>query len=102
MIATEERDAVRPLQFKTEKQLECLDRVVAAVDEITHEDVASVRDLATLFKELKQVMELPMNITANGDRRAHGLHIAFLDQDLLNLLAEDAQVSLWQDPSILD
>ena len=50
VITTEKGDAVGELQLEAEEELESLDRVVATIDEVTHEDVAGVGDLAALFK----------------------------------------------------
>ena len=50
VIASQERDAVRVLQLEAKEELEGLDRVVATIDKVTHEDVASVWNLATFFK----------------------------------------------------
>ena len=102
VVTSEESDAVRPLQFEAEEELEGLNGVVAAIDEITHEDVAGVGDLTALFEKLEEVMELTVDITADGDWGAHGLHIGFFDQDLLDFLTEDAEVSFRQNATVLD
>jgi len=102
VVTSEEGDAVGPLELEAEKELEGLNGVIAAIDEITHEDVAGVGDLTALFEKLEEVMELTVDITADGDRGADGLHIAFLDQDLLDFLAKDAEVSFRQDATVLD
>ena len=94
VVTTEERDAIRVLELEAEKQLERFDRVVATIDEVTHEDVAGVGNLATLLKQLKKIVELAVDITADSDGSAHRLNIALLDQDLLDLLTEDAEVTL--------
>ena len=46
-------------------------------------------------------MELSVDVSANSDWSLHWLHIALLDQDLLDLLAKDSQLSFWQDGSVL-
>ena len=102
VVTSEEGDAVGPLELEAEKELEGLNGVIAAIDEITHEDVAGVGDLTALFEKLEEVMELTVDITADGDRGTDGLHIAFLDQDLLDFLAKDAEVSFRQDATVLD
>lgn len=50
VITTEKCDAVGVLQLEAKEKLEGLDRVVAAIYKVTHEDVAGVRDLAALFE----------------------------------------------------
>lgn len=90
VVASQKRDAVGVLQLKAKQKLECFYRVVATIDEVTHENVAGVRDLTTFFEKFEQVVELAVDVTANRDWRAHWLNIALFDQDLLNLLTEDA------------
>ena len=90
MVTSEESDAVGPLELQAEKELEGLHRVVTTIDEITHEDVASVGDLTTFFKQFEQIVELSVDVAADSDRGAHRLHIALLDQNFLDLLAQDA------------
>ena len=102
VITSQKSDAVGVLQLKTEQKLESLDRVVASIDEVTHEDVAGIRNLATFFKKLEEVVELTMNITADSDGSADRLDIALFNEDLLDLFTENAQVSLGQDSSVLD
>ena len=47
-------------------------------------------------------MELAVDVTADGDGRAHRLHVALLDKDLLYFLAKNAEVTLGQDATVLD
>lgn len=102
VVTTQQGDALRVLQLEAKEQLESLNRVVASVDEVTHEDVAGVGDLATFVKQFEQVMELAMDVATNGHRGTHRLHIALFDQDFLYFLAEDAKITLRQNTSVLD
>lgn len=43
-----------------------------------------------------------MDVAADGDRCLDGLHVAFLDEDLLHFLAKDAQLPLWQNGALFD
>ena len=47
-------------------------------------------------------MELTMDITANSDRGTDWLDIALFNQELLDFLAEDAEVSLREDAAVSD
>jgi hypothetical protein len=47
-------------------------------------------------------MELTMDVTTDSHWCLHGLHIALLDQNLLNLFAQDSQFSLWQNCTVFD
>ena len=47
------------------EEQECLHRVGSSVNEVTHEKIVRIWTLSTNFKELLQVIELPVNISAN-------------------------------------
>ena len=79
MVTSEKGDAVGPLQLQTEQELEGLNRVVAAIDEVTHEDVAGIRNLTTFFEKLEEVVELTMDVTADGNGSADWLDIALFN-----------------------
>jgi len=102
VVSSQKGDIRRPLQLETEQKLECLDRVEASVDIVTHEDVTCVWDLASFVEKFEKVVELSMNISTNRNRRRHWLDIALLDQDLLDLLTEDPELPLWQNSTTLD
>ena len=102
VVASEKGDAVGPLQLQTEQELEGLNGVVAAIDKVTHEDVAGIRNLTTFFKKLEKVVELTVDVATDSDGSADWLDIALFDKDLLDLLAKDAKVSFGQDSSVLD
>ena len=102
MVSSEESDAVWVLQLEAEEQLEGLDRVVTAINEISHEDVACVGNLTTLFEEFQKIVELSMNVTADGNWCTDWLHVAFLNQDFLDFFTKKAEVALWQNSTVLD
>ena len=91
-----------PLQLEAEKQLECFNRVVATINEVAHKDIAGIWNLPSFFKELEQVVELTMDVTANGDWGAHRLDVTLFDQYLLDFFAEDAKVAFRQNSSVFD
>ena len=94
VVAAQKRDAVGVLELQAEEKLESLNWIVATVDEISHENVASVRDLTALFKKFEKIVELTVNISANGDWGTHRLNVALLDEDFFDFLAENAKISL--------
>ena len=102
VVTSQKSDAVGVLQLKTEQKLESLDRVVASIDEVTHEDVAGIRNLATFFKKLEEVVELTMNITADSYGRTNWLYVALINQNFFDLLAEDSKVTFREDAPVLD
>ena len=69
MVASQQSDMRGVLQLQTEQQLEGFHGVVATVHEVAHEHVFGVRDLAAFVEKFQQVVELAMDVAANGDRR---------------------------------
>lgn len=78
VIATYERDAIRVAHFERQQEQERLDRVEAAIDEIAEEQVVRLGYVATDAKQLFQIVELSVNVAANGDRRVDFLYVALL------------------------
>ena len=56
-----------------------------------HEDVARGRALAAGAEELEQVVELAVNVAADGDRAGDGVHRGLLQHELLHVLAQVLQ-----------
>ena len=50
MVSSEESDMARVLQFQTQEELECLNRIESAVDKISHKYVSSVWDVPSLVE----------------------------------------------------
>lgn len=53
--------------------------------EIYHKDVVRVGQFAAGAEKLHEVVELPMDVTADGHRRGDRLHVGLLEQKLLHL-----------------
>ena len=85
VVAAQDGDPVRVAHFERDEQRDRLDRVVAAVDVVTHEQVVRVGRLATDLEELEQVVELAVDVTADGHRGAHLLHVRLVDEDFFRL-----------------
>jgi len=102
VITSEKSDMCWVLELEAKEQLECFHGVEASIDEVTHEDVACVWDLAALVEELEKIVELAVDISADSDWSFHWLDVAFLDEDFFHFLAEDSKFSLWQNCSALD
>eukprot|EP00350_Pseudokeronopsis_sp_OXSARD2_P009129 CAMPEP_0170550162 /NCGR_PEP_ID=MMETSP0211-20121228/8226_1 /TAXON_ID=311385 /ORGANISM="Pseudokeronopsis sp., Strain OXSARD2" /LENGTH=117 /DNA_ID=CAMNT_0010856549 /DNA_START=544 /DNA_END=894 /DNA_ORIENTATION=+ len=62
MVPSQQGNVSRILQFEAKEELESLHRVVTSINEVSHKDVASVRDVSTHFEELQEVLELPMDV----------------------------------------
>jgi hypothetical protein len=79
VVASEKSNSIWVLKLEAHKVLKCLERMIAAVDVISHEDVGSVGNLPALVEKLEEVIELAVDVAADGGRRTDGLHVAFLN-----------------------
>ena len=85
MITSENGDAILEAHLKGDQERDCLDRVVASIDVVTHEQVVGVRGLPSNLEELAQIMELSMDVTTDGHWGAHLLHVRLVNQDFFSL-----------------
>lgn len=77
----------RVLDFIAKKQLDCLDWVVASIDEVAYKDIVAAGQLASYFEQLQKVVELAVDVPANGHWGAHRLDGRLFYQDFLDFLA---------------
>ena len=75
VITSENGDTVLEAHLKGDQERDCLDRVVASIDVVTHEQVVGVRGLPSNFEELAQIVELTVDVTADGHWGANLLHV---------------------------
>src|SRR3569833_2283914 len=89
------------LQFQAQQQLESLNRVVPTIHEVAHDYVSCVGYLPTLGEELKKIVELAVDVTADGDWSLHWLNVALLNEKLFHFLTQNAKVALRQNVAAL-
>lgn len=65
-------------------------------DVVAHEEIIGVRSFAADAKKLDEIVELPVNVAADGDRTFDGLHVPFLHQNRSRLLAQSLHLLFWQ------
>lgn len=75
VVAADERDPLRVADLECEQKQERLDRVEAAIDKVSHEDVISLRALTADAEQLHKVVELSVYVAADRDRCADGLDV---------------------------
>ena len=80
MVAPQKSYAVRVLQLKAHQHFECLHRIVATINKITHEHIVRVWHLTSLLKQLQQVVELSMNVSTNSYWGTDRLNVALFDE----------------------
>lgn len=76
VVSPDQRDQVGIADFIGEEQQKGLNAVEAPVHEIAQEKVADARNVATVFEEFEQIIELSMDVAADGYRRIHSLNVA--------------------------
>ena len=96
MVTSEDRKSISESDLQTHEQCNCLNRVISSVNIISHEKVIGLRGLPADAEKFFQVMELPVNISADGDWSANNRHVRLLNQNLLCPLAELLDVALTQ------
>ena len=85
VVASKDGESVFEADFQRNEESYSLDRVVATVDVVTHEQVVGVGRLASNFEKFAQVMELSVDVTADGHWGLHTLDIGLINQDFFRL-----------------
>ncbi len=75
VVTSENGDSILEAHLKSDQKRDSLDRVVATIDVVTHKEVVGVGRLSSNLEELAQIMELTVNVTADGHWGAHLLHV---------------------------
>lgn len=75
VVTSNKTDAGRILDLEEEKEKEGLDGVVAAIDEIAHEDVVCVGDVAADTEKFEEIEELSMDVSNYGARSGHFVNV---------------------------
>ena len=101
MVAPEESHAVRPAGFEDHQSGESLQAVVTPVYKVSHEDVVGVRRRTALSKQLLQVVELSMDISADRHRGADWLDVGLLQEEITDQVAQLLQLRLGQILAVL-
>ena len=83
VVASEQSYSVSVPHLEGQQQEEGLNAVPAPINIITQKDVVGVGRIASYFEELKQVIQLPVDVTADGNRRSNFDNIGFVFEDLL-------------------
>ena len=85
VVASEDGKSILEADLQCDEKSYSLDRVVATVDVIAHEQVVRVGWLSTNFEELSKVMELAVDVSADGDRSTHLLDVGLINKDFFCL-----------------
>lgn len=75
MITSDKCDPIPVPHFKGQQQQECLDRMEPAINEISHENVVSLRAVASDPEQLHEIVKLTVYIAAYGYRGWYILNV---------------------------
>ena len=82
MVAPQNSDSFLVADFEAKQQAHCLKGIVAPVDIVSQEQVVGVRHMASNLEQLKQVIDLTVDVTADVDRRPHCDYVGLLSEYL--------------------
>jgi len=94
VIATEQKEVLRVLNFVAEEKADGLDGLSSTVDVISKEEVVSFGWETAVFKNSQQVIILPMHITTNLDWGLELEQVWLADEDLARLGAQVLDILL--------
>lgn len=69
--------------LQSQQQQESLDRVIAAIDKVAHEQVVRLGHITSDFEQFLEIVELPVDVAAHLNR----------EQDRRNVKAADAFIN---------
>ena len=85
MVTSQNSDSVLEADLKGHQEGYSLNRVVATIDVVTHEEIVGVGGLPSNLEQLTQVVELSVDVTADGYWGAHLLHVRLVYQNFFCL-----------------
>lgn len=94
VVSSKDSKSILKADLESDEESNSLDGVVAAIDVVTHEEVVGVGRLTTNLKELSQVVELTVNVTADRDWSTDLLDVRLVNEDFLCLFAKKFDLTL--------
>ena len=87
VVSTKDSDTVGITNLHANQQTNGLNRVVATVNVVSHEEIVGVWKLTANLEQFPKIVELAVDITTNGHRSLDGLNILLLDENCLGCCA---------------
>merc|ERR1719422_243382 len=81
MVATDQSNPICIPHFEGQQQQKCFDAVEPAIHKIAHEQVVRVWAVPSNLEQFDQIIELPVDVTADRHGRIHTLDIALLHEN---------------------
>ena len=82
-------NALGVAHFQSHQQRNCFQRVVASVYKITHEQVVGERDISAYGEQLDEVVELSVDVSADGDWGSDWRGVGLLHEDGSGLFCDE-------------
>lgn len=87
VVAAEDGDALGVADLQRDQEGDGLDGEVSTIDVVAHEEVVCVWVGAADLEELHQVVELAVDVAADGDWAFHGLYVGLVLQHFARFFA---------------
>jgi DNA polymerase III epsilon subunit-like protein len=81
VVASNQGHQIGVAYFVGEEKEKCLYTIKTTVDEITEEEVADSRNIASILKQFKKIVKLSVYISADSDGGIYALNVALLNED---------------------
>jgi hypothetical protein len=78
MVASQDGYSVFVADFQSDEKSDGFHGIITTIHVITHEQVIRIGTLTAYLEQLHEVMELAMDVTADGDGASNFLHIGLL------------------------
>jgi len=88
VVTSENGDSVWVSNLENDEESDCLNRVVASIDVISHEEIVVVGELTTNFEKFFQIVELSVDISTDSHGGSNWLHVTLVDENLFGFLAK--------------
>lgn len=82
MVTPEDSESLFVAYLDAEQQTHCFEGIVATVDIIAEEEVVAVGDVSTDPEEFHEIVELPVDVSADVNRGSNVDHVGLLREDL--------------------
>ena len=75
VVSTEDGETVGIADLEGDEKRDGLNRIIATVNIVAHEKIVCVGEIASDLKELLEVVELAVDVSAHRNGRLDGLHV---------------------------
>jgi hypothetical protein len=81
VVASDKGHQIGVAYFVGEQKEKCLYTIKTTVDEITEEEVADSRNIASILEQFEEIVKLSVYVSADSDGGIYALNVALLNKD---------------------